>query len=343
VALVFAALLSTPASAMAAATLGLSAGTFKFTLNAGKQVEGEVIVMNDGDQLLHVMVYASDQKIDDKGNITYIAPTHADLSSNNMPSSWTSVKMPANSKSLGNVPYLDLAPGARVPVKFSVLVPADVPPGDHNVVLFFESFQPPKKDQGTQSIVSGRLGARVTLRVNGPLREKLEISPFVVPSYVIGEQVPWEFTVRNEGNVDERVGGRIRLFDSQDTELTRDTALDGLRVYAGQRLEATGTINAKDRWPGAYKVRLDVSPVDDAGKATNAGADTITVDRTVYIVPVWAIIAVAVILVVLLGILAALIGRSNRRRRQRIADEAYRRGLSDSSSHHSDEEWDEVG
>lgn len=338
VALLLAALVALPGSAFASRTLALSAGTFKFNVSAGSQASGQVVVMNEGTEPLKVMVYASDQSVDPKGVVTYTAPTRANLASLDQPSAWTTIKMPANSKSIGNIPYLDLAPGQRVPIKFSFVVPPNVTPGDHNVVIFFDSFEPPTPGQSTQSIISGRLGSRVTLRVNGPLLNKLEVRPFIVPAWVIGNQVPWDFTVRNIGNTDQRVGARVLLLDRVESEVARQTAIDGLTVFAGTNYEATGTISAPGPLAvGPYEVRVDVSPVDETGHATNAGADTLTERHTVWLVPLWLIIAAVVLLVVVIAVITWAIVARSRERKRRMADEAYQRGLGDATRNQA--EW----
>ena len=319
-ALFFAALLCIPTSAFATRTLGLSAGTFRFDLAAGQQGDGEVVVMNDGNEPLKVMVYSSDQNVDAKGGVSYQTPTRADLSSLSLPSSWTTIKMPENSKSLGNIPYLELQPGQRVPVRFSITVPPNVAPGDHNVIIFFESFEPPKPGQGAQSNVAGRLGARVTLRVAGEFVRKLDVRPFTVPAYVIGGEIPFDFMVRNIGNVDQRIGARVLLLDRNDNEVQRKTAIDGLTNFAGTNLETSGTMIA-DKMPiGQFKVRLDVSPVDDTGKALNSGADTISESRTVWLIPYWLIAVLAVVLVLILVRIVWVVAARSTRSKQKLAE-----------------------
>jgi len=316
--LLVAAVLCAPGAAFATRTLGLSAGAFHFDVTAGQQASGEVVVMNDGTEPLKVMVYAADQTVDSRGNVTYKTPTRADLTSLSLPSSWTTIKMPANSKSLGNIPYLELAPGQRVPVQFSVTVPPGVAPGDHDVVIFFESFEPPKPGQGAQSNVSGRLGARVTLRVAGELVNKLEVHPFNVPAYVIGGAVPYGFVVHNTGNVDQRIGARVLLLDRNDNEVTRKNAIDGLTNFAGTNIESNGTLIADTMPIGPFKVRLDVSPVDDTGKAVNSGADTISETRTVWLIPYWLVaLAAVVVLLVFVRIIWVLASRATRAKQAR--------------------------
>lgn len=312
---VWVAILMLPASALAVRTMGLSSGTFKFDLAAGKEATGSVDVMNDGDEVLKVMVYAADQRVSDKGQITYSTPSRTDLQTTSLPSSWTSIKMPADSKAIGNVPYIEIKPQQRVPVSFKIRVPEGVAPGDHNLVIFFESFETPAPGEGAKSSVVGRLGARVRMRVAGEFVRKLEVRPFNVPSYVLDTQVPFNFTVRNLGNVDQRIGARVLLLDRGNNEIERRTAIDGVTVFAGTNLETSGTVKVSGFPVGPFKVRLDVSPVDDAGKALNAGADTITQSMDVWVVPIWTIVVAALIVLALfVWIIWSIAAKATRRK-----------------------------
>lgn len=320
VACAWVALLMLPTSAFAVRTMGLSAGTFKFDLSAGQEATGSVDVMNDGDEVLKVMVYAADQRVNDKGQVTYSTPSRTDLQNAQLPSSWTSVKMPDDSKAIGNVPYIEIKPKEKVPVSFKIAVPQGVAPGDHNLVIFFESFETPAPGEGAKSSVVGRLGARVRMRVAGEFVRKLEVRPYNVPSYVFDTQVPFSFTVRNLGNLDQRVGARVLLLDRGSNEVERRTAIDGVTVFAGTNLESSGTVKVSGFPVGPFKVRLDVSPVDDAGKALNAGADTITQTHEVWVIPVWTIVvAVLIILALFVWIIWSIAAKATRRKNDQQA------------------------
>ncbi len=317
-ALAITALTIQPPVARAARSLGLSSGTFRFDVEQGSVVNGKVIVSNDGDEPLKVMVYSSDQKVDDKGNVTYVAPTRADLSSLSNPSTWIRVTMPKDSKSLGNVPYMELQPGDKVPVKFSLAVPDGIPSGDHNLLLFFESFDLPKGGQVTQSVISGRLGARITLRLKGDLVERLEVRPFTVPAIVFDGRVPYSFLVRNTGNVNLRVGARALLLDRSGNEIDSQLPIDGRIVFAKSNYEATGTAVAGSNSIGPYKLRIDVTPVGEDGQAVKAGKDTITEIRDVWLVPLWLIIALgALVLMIVVRLIWSAAARSTRAKQER--------------------------
>jgi hypothetical protein len=219
------------------------------------------------------------------------------------------------------VPYLELEPGDRVPVHFTVEVPSSVAPGDHNVLVFFESFELPTGGADAMTQVSGRIGSRVTLRVKGTIVEKLEVRPFNVPSFVIGSEVPYQFVVRNVGNVDQRIGARVMLLDRGDNALVQSLAINGGTVFAGSNRESSGTLIAQKMPLGQFKVRLDVSQVDENGKAVNAGADTITEERSVWLVPMWLIITlVALGIIIIVSIIWAIAARFTRQSDTRKAE-----------------------
>jgi heme/copper-type cytochrome/quinol oxidase subunit 2 len=70
-------------------------------------------------------------------------------------------------------------------------------------------------------------------------------------------------------------------------------------------------------------VRLDVSPVDDTGKAVNSGADTNTETRTVWLIPYWLVALVAVVvLLVFVRIIWVLASRATRAKQARAEKSA---------------------
>ncbi len=317
------ALAASPAIAFATRTIGLSSGTFSFEVPESGELTGSVVVSSEGDEAIKVMVYAADQKIDDKGNVSYVAPTRADINSLGNPSSWVKINMPADSKSIGNVPYLELAAGEKVPIKFALSVPKDTTPGDHNVLIFFESFDLPEGG-GSQSVISGRLGARIQLKVPGERFKKIEVRPFNVPAFVMNGEVPYDFTTMNQGNTDVRVGARILFLDRNGNTVAEQTPINGRTLFAGSNTLSTGTVLAQGFAVGPHKVRLDLTEVDDEGKAVNQGADTITQEKTVWLIPLWLIIAAgAFVVIVLVRVIWSAAARSTRRKAQR-EEEAMR-------------------
>ena len=48
------------------------------------------------------------------------------------------------------------------------------------------------------------------MRVTGEYVERLDIQPFVVPDFKFGAEVPYAFTLQNQGNLDQRVSCQHR-------------------------------------------------------------------------------------------------------------------------------------
>ncbi len=306
--------LVSPTSAFAERSIGVSAASFDFTAAQGEAGEGEVWVSNEGDEPITVRVYASDQVVEDDGTVTFVTPS-VDANPLQSPASWMTVTLPPDAKSIGNIPYIDMEPGDKARVAFRVGIPQGAVPGDHNIMLFFEMFDPDPTSGDQQARIFGRLGTRVKARVDGEIIEKVEVAPFTIPGYVLGTAVPYSFTVNNEGNVDQRVDVRMVELDSSGaevsaTEITSDTAL-----YATSSLQKSGAIEDGATRIGRANYRLVVSYPSQATGA-NGLIKTTEEERAVWVIPVWLPYVVGAALLMLFG---AAIWASGRRSAQRAA------------------------
>jgi hypothetical protein len=329
--LIAAAILAFPPTALAKRTLGLSTGSFEFNVAPGQTGTGDLFVTNDGNEPLKVMVYAGNQVVDAKGNTTYVVPTRDNVNLLTSPASWISVQLPVSSKSIGNVPYIELKPGEKVPVKFSFEVPKGVAPGDHQLLLFFEMFQFPGEQKAVTSNISGRLGARIRLRVQGQFDERVDVRPFSVGSLVIGDTLPYSFVVRNDGNLDKLMSVKLTAVNGDEADVASSQVVTETTVYSKSVLERSGNLSLAGLSPGMYTIRLDASYTKESGGQQVPAS--ITKDRTVWLVPLWLAIAVIVVVgLIVLWILwritvAAARRRANAppRRRRWISGKAARR------------------
>ncbi|MDP2233815.1 MAG: hypothetical protein Q8K89_09280 [Actinomycetota bacterium] len=308
--------LQSPGTALAVKTIALSSGSFSFEIDPAMTGSGEVEVINDGDEDIKVLVYVADVEINDKGEQSFPLPSREGASIFSSSATWMRVYMPADSKAVGNTPYLELAPEQRVLVKFDFSPPRDATPGDHNVVMFFEMFDFLPESAGSASQVSGRIGARVQLRVKGQFVERLEVRPFEVPSFVIGNVIPYKFSINNEGNVNERTAGTIALLDRNERELVSAEVASDTPVYAGASLEISGEMTTVASALGPQTVEMRLQYFEQGATSPTEVVTT----RTVWMVPLWLLIALAVALfalVIWLGARAARRRERLRRRRER--------------------------
>lgn len=282
-----------PGQAVAERTLGLDTGTFEYSVAAGQKGGGDVVVMNSGDEPLQVLIYAANQEVDAKGGVAYVVPSPDDPNVIGNPASWIRLEIAADQKALGNTPYIDLKPGQRVPVHFEFEVPTGVPPGDHQIMLFFQMMagEAPKNTSG--SAVSGRIGSRIRVRVKGDIVERIEVRPFAVKSFVIGDTVPYTLLIRNDGNIDKAVSGRIMLLDGSENELESSTIATETTVFAGSNVELSGSLGQGKGRVGRFTARFEMEYPKEGSDSDVL--ERVVKDRSVIIIPLW--LAVAVILV----------------------------------------------
>ncbi|MGB4593083.1 MAG: hypothetical protein WBI63_04815 [Coriobacteriia bacterium] len=284
-----------PGTAVAEKTLSLTATSFDFNVAAGQQVSGTLSVINDGDEPMNVLIYAMNQVVDDSGKVDYKAPAMTGPASERGAAAWVTVKVPADARMVGNVPYVETRPGDTFPVEFSVKVPADAPPGDHQIVLFFEIGDDSQPSGQSTAKVSGRLGARVSLRVQGDIVERISVEPFVVRQFVIGRLLPYTFRVNNGGNVDKTVTATLDLMDSSDRATMTSVPVSHTVVYAGSSLEFSDVVTTSVA-PGRYTLRLTTDYSRETSGADSGVSEQIVKERAVWIIPLWlAVVPVLVI------------------------------------------------
>ena len=295
-ALVLAAFLvaSLPVPAAAVRTVGLSTATFDFSLAPGQTGEGEVIVSNNGDEDIDVLIYASDQLVAEDGSISYEVPSATQSVGLGTPATWMRMEVGAETKTLGNTPYVSLTPGEQIPVAFEIQVPDGAPSGDHQLFIFFEMFGGVADSEGPSANVTGRIGARISIRVAGEVIERMDVRPFVTKGFVLSRVAPYTFVVRNEGNIDKDVDARIIILDGDLQEVVSSLVTSGTPVYAGTNFEQSGAVETGKQLFGHYTMRLEVSYPREGSEI--GATDVITVDKGIWFIPLWLVVALILIL-----------------------------------------------
>lgn len=283
-----------PSAAVAEKTLGLSTSKFEFSVGAGQGGTGDLLVLNDGDESLQVLVYSANQVVNEKGEITYEIPNRNSPGFGQDPASWISVKTPTSTKTIGNTPLLELEPGDRVPVEFDFTVPEQVAPGDHQVILFFEMVGEAENTGAPTAVIAGRLGARVRIRVQGQIVEQMDVQPFSIRNLVIGDAVAYTFIIKNDGNVDKVVNGRLLLLDGDENEVFSSDVATETVIYANTNAEYTGVIKP-DVVLGKYTARLVIDYLREGASPGQEVGDSVVKDRAIWIFPLWLVIVVIVI------------------------------------------------
>lgn len=183
---------------------------FNYATDPGSQVNDTVIVTNSGTVASDFAVYAADAINDrETGNLT-LAPRASksiDLGA------WVTM----------NTPSVHLQPGTQATIPFTMLVPSDATPGDHSAGIVASSITP-GKSKGQTVMVEQRVGARINLRVSGPLAPHLTTAGFVTgftPSlnpFAPGT-IDVDYSVANRGNVRVDVTQKVDVVGPFDIHL----------------------------------------------------------------------------------------------------------------------------
>lgn len=286
-----------PVAASAERTIALSTGTIELSLAPGGTASETIKVASTGDESIQALLYSSDVVYDEQGEPTYMRPTGASGEFLQSPASWLALRAPDETKIIANTPYIELDPGDEIPVDFEMRVPRNAAPGDYNAIIFFEMFDMTDADEGAVSRVAGRLGARVVLRVIGDIVDQLEVAPFSVRSFVIGDTVPYSFRVNNEGNIDKRYTPYLVVLDGSDAERMRSEVEENAVVYAGNQREYLGGLELENARFGRFTMRVEIDYNRETGPEPGTTVpERIRVDRTFWVIPLWAAVAIVIAL-----------------------------------------------
>ncbi len=273
---------------------------YDLDLPPGASVVDYVGVSNLSTENLELAVYASDARTTAGGGFDLLP---ADQPATDV-GSWVRFDQPS----------VVVPPRARVDIPFRLQIPANATPGDHPGGIV-ASLRAPGDAEGGRVAVDRRVGARIYLRVAGPLAPALQVDDTAVTyqgslSPVAAGEAGIAYTVRNTGNV--RLAGDVRLRVAGPFGVgARTTRLEGIpELLPGAELQRTATVGAAPL--GRISARVLVEGRDLRGDAGPAQADAAA---STWAMP-WVQLGLVVVLV------AALVLRRRSRRRTRAAHQA---------------------
>ena len=277
-----------------------------YKLDPGATVTDHVAVTNHSKRPLTLRLYANDAFTTAGGGFDLragnAAPTDA--------GSW--IKLGRSTVTLPS--------SSRIVVPFTVTVPADATPGDHAAGVVASLATATTDGAGNRVSVDHRVGARVYLRVTGPLQPALSIT-----GAKIGAATSWNplslpritatFTIANTGNV--------RLSGSPAARIEGPFGLGGRtatappipEVLPGGSLTTTVTL---DSVPPLFResLTLDILPAPADGRPIDPTPARAVSEHRLWLMP-WPHLALLALAVALL--LAWLFARRRRHRRLEAA------------------------
>ena len=191
-----------------------SRSNLSYTLAPGASIDDSVTLWNYSDNPVAFDVYATDAFNTKLGDFTL-------LNAGEQPrdvGSWAKVgtnKITVPGKTSVQIPLV-------------LTVPADATPGDHTGGIVATSKTPAVDGAGNQVLLDRRVGTRVYLRVEGPLKPRLEIEQ-IDTSYhdslnPLAGSVDVAYRVRNTGNVRLSARQKVAVNDLFGTAATRRLA-----------------------------------------------------------------------------------------------------------------------
>ena len=311
-----------PTAAPAERTIALNTGTVELSLAPGGIANETLRVANNGTEPLKALLYSSDVRYDEQGNPDYIKPTGDAGEFLRSPASWLNLRIPDTAKVVANTPYIELDPGDELEIAFEMRVPSNATPGDYNAIIFFEMFEFAGGDTGTTSRIAGRIGARIVLRVAGDVIDDIDVAPYSVRSFVIGDTVPYSFRVTNDGNIDKRYVPSLVVLDGSEAERMRSVVESSAVVYAQNQREYVGALKLENASFGRFTMRAEVAYDRETGSEPGTVVPaSIEKDRVFWVIPLWAAIAALIgIGLPILWVSWRLAVRSTQRKNAEIAE-----------------------
>ncbi|MGQ0433196.1 MAG: WxL protein peptidoglycan domain-containing protein [Microthrixaceae bacterium] len=174
---------------------------FTYTLDPGAVFGDTVAISNLGDRPIRFVIFPTDAvSVVDVGGFAALKDDETPVDVG------TWIELAAGEYTV--------PPGQRIDVPFSITVPDDAEPGDHaGAILAVDadegSFDPSIAPDGISFNVRHRMGARVYVRVSGPVEPALRIDELAVERDGGTATITWE--VANTGNLRLAPSAQVRV------------------------------------------------------------------------------------------------------------------------------------
>lgn len=271
---------------------------FTYDAAPGETISDAVRIANFSDRPLTLSVYATDAFNTDEGTFDVLA---ADAQPDDV-GSWVQLERTE----------VTLEARASTDIPFTLTVPANASPGDHAGGIVASLATDAVDGAGNKVKVDNRVGSRIYLRVDGPLRPELTVTELDLTydgtTSPIGKgKAEVRYTIENTGNARLSAEQALTLsgpFGLASTEVELD---DVPELLPGSTLQLRAP--ATEVFPaGRLTAELELMP---------KAADDVDVDPTATAATVWAVPWTLLALIALLVI--ALVVRRRLKRRKAVA------------------------
>jgi hypothetical protein len=275
---------------------------FVYQLKPGQQLKDTVGVSNYSDQPLTFKIYARDA-FSTPGDASFGLAGEEDKPSD--VGSW--ITMPPD------VTQYTVQPGTRADIPFIITVPPDATPGDHagGIIAALVSTQETSKEGAGLNVLQ-RVGARVYIRVEGPLAPAMDVTQLNVTydnsfmALLGGRAATVTYELKNAGNVRLTPQVSVKLKDPLGRTVKSAPLKDIAELLPGASIVVTQSFTGV---PPTGRLTAEVSAV-----TFGEGAASVKRTETIWAMPWLLLVAIAVTAV------AFLVWLRRRRRRTRAGD-----------------------
>lgn len=163
-------------------------------------------------------------------------------------------------------PDFILQPKASKVIKVKVEIPKDARPGGHYATLFYESLIPKEVLSETSFYLSSRIGALFFFVIGGDIKEQGQIKEFSTLPFWRHENIDFNVTFENNGNVHIRPRSVMTITDWRGNEV--DKIEDKGNTTLPEKNRKWTITWTKKPWIGKYTAKLETKIDQDAPTQT---------------------------------------------------------------------------
>ncbi len=227
-----------------AESITLSPVSRDYKVDAGKEIEDELTIINDGKTAYDFIVYSRPYSVQSER----YDPDFTKVKSNTDVYQW--VRLP-------QAKY-HIEPNQTIKVPYTIIVPSSAAPGGHYGVIFAET-QPMAETSGNSVVRKKRVGAIIYANVNGSFINKGEFLGVNLPFWQVQPPMSAELRVKNTGNSDFKDSIRYVVKD-----IFGNVKYDTVKMYpvlpqTTRRVELAWD---KSPWFGLFRVEVSQKFLD---------------------------------------------------------------------------------
>lgn len=267
----------------------------EFSLEPATKTDKSVSVTNQGDQELKIRIYTTPYSISADND----ASDFASQSEYTQIYHW--IKIQNKDQLYQDEAEYVINPHDTININYRIDVPESAPSGSQHACIFVETIPDEAESQNGITTIS-RAAIKIFANVSGETINDAEIISLDTNTFVLSDKVPAKTMVKNIGNVDIRPTLSLKINSLSGETVFNETSVAVIFP------EDSGEINVE--WPEtpAFGIYNLVASVNILGKNS-------TIEKTIFVFPVWFLILIILLVTACFVILTAFIRKRRKNRK----------------------------